>query len=224
MRHLLALLLGSLLTASFTGAETRSVDLDVVTWRVSLLGRGVAGQALLVSLPQEGWRVAVSRYAPDVADLLAEVGDGWTLIGEPGGRVWLNEWRGPSREVGTQLAATLQAIVTACDDPTHALQRVIVTPAQKDGGWAGSVTLGDEPPSLRDRLASRATGRAGPQETLMIRPKADDDSRGVNIVSRRRHGLFDITITENLSLLGDPVDILMPIWPLAELLTEPAPE
>jgi hypothetical protein len=224
MRHLGALLLGIILTVSSTSAAPQQVELDVVSWRVSLLGRGIAGQALLVSIPEDGWRLAVSRYSPGVTSLLAETGDGWTFIGGPEGRVWLNEWRGPSREISSPLASTLQAIVEACDDPALLLQRVTVPQSKSDDSWAESVSNEYHPPTLRDRLSSRATGRAGPEETLMIRPKSDDNFRGVKVVSRRRHGLLDITVTDNLFLLGDPADILMPVWPLAELLTEPAPE
>ena len=224
MIRCLVLMAAVMCMATVAGAEFQTLDLNIVSWRVSLLGRGVAGEAALVSIPGEGWRLAVTQQSGGAAVLLEEQGDGWTLVGEPGGRVWLNDWHGPTREVGLPMASTLQSLVRAIDNPDASLQRVRFSQRPVEEDWNHVVAAQDSEPSLRSRLSARARGRGGPSETLMVSRLADDDSARVRASSRRRHGLVLARVTHRMNMTGDPAEVLLPVWPLAELLMETVTE
>ncbi|HRX50702.1 MAG TPA: hypothetical protein P5571_05005 [Candidatus Krumholzibacteria bacterium] len=180
-------------------------ELQDLVWSAGLFGRGISGQALLVAVPGEGWRAEAAGSDAVRDDLLHARGDGWTLVGGPDGRVWGAPWGEALRELDPPLARTLTAAAAAFSERT-------IMPASVAFPAAG------EPPApdLRRRLASRADGRGGPFETITLRRAADH--AGLRLASRRRPGLLRIDRIAARAVPGDPRDLLLPAWTLAELL------
>lgn len=197
-----------LLLAAAAGAARADAELQDLGWRAGLLGRGLAGRAVLVTAPGEGWRAEAAAAALPLETLLAAGGDGWTLVGAPDGRVWGAPWGEPLREFDPPLARTLTAAVAALT-PGAATPRRLVIPA------AGEA----EAPDLRRRLAARAEGRGGPAETITLRQ--DPAAGTVRLTSRRRPGRLAIVRRGVRTVAAQPADLLLPAWSLAELLRQP---
>jgi len=201
-RRLPAAVLLALLLAA---APAAAAELQELTWSAGLFSRGLAGRALLVAVPGEGWRAEAAGDPASRENLLHARGDGWTLVGSPDGRVWGAPWGEPLRELAPPLAHTLSAAAAAFTPGTVA-PRHVTFPAAGEG----------KAPDLRRRLAARADGRGGPFETITLRP--EPGQRTLHLASRRRPGLLRLRAVAAAPLPGTPSDLLLPAWTLADLL------
>jgi len=222
LRGLLLLMLG-LMMLGVASAQTSEAEIVLLDWRMTFLWQGVDGRALLLPLPGDGWRLAMARGRVETGTLLQEAGEGWTAVGNTEGRVWLNGWGEPSRELADSQAQVLQSLVESLVEPTSPLQRISLTPMSGER-WDAPVVELPVAGGLRQALAARASGRGDARETLMVRPCTVDGDGGARITSRRRHGLLLVQSRSRWPVLCDPADALLPIWPLAELVTATGPE
>jgi len=208
-------------------------------WRLQTPWHEAAGWAIILLTDDGCWRLDCALSDPgwqaDRGDVERRQGDGWTLVGDAAGGLaqpWRSPWRRIDRD--TSLAvATLVDWWLAGDtapplDPTSRRWRLprehqplgvelpdpatvpfYRTGAGSRGGGSGEETVGE----LRNRLITRGRGRGG---------------AGLRLLARRADGALVLRSTRwpgslrcepvRTELLRVPVEVFLPLWPLADVL------
>ncbi|MBA4377540.1 MAG: hypothetical protein C0395_02590 [Gemmatimonas sp.] len=239
---------GWLGVAAAAEPEPTTCDLDfgVTGWRIEAPVGEALGTAAWVRCPDGAWRLDLARTEPGdpetgtAAAVLGRLGEGWTAVAPGDGSVVLQAWDGPLRTLEPAQAerlAALLALATAGSDPV----RAAVAPAVWRERPAGAVGAGRTPwevrasraaprllvwppddgggsPLARD-LAQRGLGRGGAGESWRVDIAPDG---GVRLESRRHAATLALEPPRLDSRRGDPFDVLLPLWPLGEVLDESA--
>jgi hypothetical protein len=223
-----------------------ALELGVVAWRVESLLADAAGTAAWVRCPDGSWRLDLARGAPGdpetgtAAAVLGRLGEGWTAAAPGDGSVVLQAWDGPLRTLEPAQAARLAALLSLSanggdpgraevgpavwrlrtggrgrvrrvpwEEPASApARRVLVWPAPNDGA---SVLARD--------LASRGLGRGGVGEIWLVKAARDG---GVRLESRRYAASLELGPPRREVRWGDPFEVVLPLWPLDEVLFDGA--
>lgn len=199
--HVVILLV--VILGSASAQETVDCDVSLHRWRIAAPGYASSGLLLLVTLPDGAWRAAAALDPVGPRDLLAEGGEGWTFVGVPEGGVWWGLWRDASERLEPEVATLAERCVGLLVDGEGIPYRAAID--------------GDRPKRLSARSAERAAGRGAAAETWWVSGGED----GVRIRSRRRPVTVSAPLATRRSLPVNPDDILVPGWPLGELLDLP---
>ncbi|MDO9172453.1 MAG: hypothetical protein Q7W29_11550, partial [bacterium] len=149
-------------------------------------------------------------------------------------------WDGPLRTLepdqAARLAALLALAATGSDPQLAAVapavwrERSVEVARDRRTPWETRVSReaprllvwppddGDAPPLARD-LARRGLGRGGAGEIWRVDVAPDG---GVHLESRRHAATLALAPPRLGSRRGDPIDVLLPLWPLGEVLDESA--
>ncbi len=216
----------------------------VAPWRVEALLGDAAGTAAWVRCPDGAWRLDVALAAPDDPDTgtaaaaLGRLGEGWTAVAPGDGSVVMQAWDGPLRTLEPAQAdrlTVLLALAVNGGDPT----RAAVAPAV----WrqrAGDRDLGRRVPwetrapaaaplllvwpadddgaaPLAHDLACRGLGRGGAGEGWRVGAGPDG---GARLEASRLAATLELGPPQGAVRWGDPLEVVLPLWPLGEVLAE----
>ena len=215
-----ALTIALILVAAGIATAAEDVNLDFFDWQVGAMGSVMEGRAVLIVLPDGTWRASVGS-ASEIESLTSEFGEGWPLIGLGSGEVWWNEWRGPSQQLHGRRAPLLERIVSTLvsENQLEPWSFVLDQPV----GWEPTISVdpagGPGHLEIASRLACRASGRGDPEETLWCRTISTPSGSKILIRSRRRPGSLTLLIWESRPVQVDLYEILVPAWPIDDLLT-----
>jgi len=169
-------------------------------------------------LDDGAWRAAIAseRVSPDV--LTAEFGEGWTIIGPAPDEAWWSPWRGPSESFAVDAAQLLHGIVSSLSgDHAASWRHSLDRPLDLAAGDASGASDPAPGSGLASRLAHRAAGGGGPEETWWGRSTPTPDGQALRLRSRRRPGTFRIRPAGTRTILTDPYEFLVPAWSIDEL-------
>jgi len=242
------LLTGWVCAAAAAEPEPTTCDLEfgVTSWRIEAPVGEALGSAAWVRCPDGAWRLDLARTEPGdpetgtAAAVLGRLGEGWTAVAPGDGSVVLQAWDGPLRTLEPAQSARLAALLALAAAGSD-LELAAVAPAvwreRSAGGDRGRRTPweactsraasrllvwppddGGSSPLARD-LAHRGLGRGGAGESWRVEVAPDG---GVWLASRRYAATLTLAPPRLRSRRGDPLDVLLPLWPLGEVLDESA--
>lgn len=225
---------------------TCDLDFGVTVWTIDALAGEAGGSAAWVRCPDGAWRLDLARAEPGdpetgtTAAVLGRLGEGWTAVAPGDGSVVLQAWDGPLRTLEPAQAARLAALLALAAAGSD-LDGAAIAPAvwreRSAGGDRGRRTPwearasraaprllvwppddGGSSPLARD-LAQRGLGRGGAGESWRVDVAPDG---GVRLASRRYAATLELAPPRLGARRGDPFDVLLPLWPLGEVLDESA--
>ncbi|MDO9695320.1 MAG: hypothetical protein Q7W56_11335 [Candidatus Latescibacteria bacterium] len=228
-----------------------ALELGVVSWRVDSLLADASGTAAWVHCPDGTWRLDLARATPGESGssdseagtaeaVLGRLGEGWTAAAPGDGSVVLQAWDGPLRTLEPDQAARLVALLSLSangGDPGRADVGPAVWRLRSGGSGHGRRVPWEEPApaparrvlvwpapddgtsTLARDLASRGLGRGGAGEVWLVEAARDG---GVRVESRRYAASLELGPPRREVRWGDPFEVVLPLWPLGEVLFDGA--
>lgn len=246
---ILAALLAAAAGSAATEPEPDLLDLElgVAPWRFASPLADAQGTAVWVRCPDGSWRLDVALGEPGeegtgtAEAALGRLGEGWTAVSPGDGTLVVQAWDGPLRELEPAQADRLRALLSLAEsagDPARAQVAPAVwrdrrgrsgpaprTPwdvrasadAIRDLIWPAPDDDGS--PLARD-LASRGRGRGGAGESWRCDAAADG---GIRLHGLRWGATLEAGPSRRAIRRGDPLEVVLPLWPLGEVLAEGGP-
>lgn len=235
------LLLLTALVAAVTSHASEPITpaagrLHVAGWTYGAWGRTYTGTACWLDEDDGRWRLEIAIGEPrGLARLLAQHGEGWSVITVDPGRTYVQPWRDKIETLVPAEAARVQALVRLAEagpDPT-ALSGLGVDfrsaeakrPPRLPWGEsavpkADTVILSWPTPEtgdLRAALRTRGRGRGGAGEIWHVSALPEG---GIRITSSRRAGALRVHPMPSRPANYDPDEVYVPLWPLGEVVGE----
>lgn len=200
-----------------SNAKSTTLSFTHTPWTAEVLGRRASGLLGWIEGPDHSLRMEMGK-ASQVSDptfLLAQKGEGWTVILGPEGEgtfnSWGREWRRVDPGLGQLVRGAVEFLSSSQDGPSK--QRLEIPDLTPEGKPA------DPERSFRRDMVRRGRGRGGAGEIVVLTrldPKKEAPW-AYEIHSTRRPGKIKLGNLQPLSLECAVPEVFVPLWPLSDL-------
>lgn len=194
-------------------------------WRIEALGRLASGRMCWLAGGRGELRVEILRSEDEdppagpaagefPAALLAQDGQGWTVVLGPDDQgtwnAWGREWAAADPSLGPLVRFGLQQLAPGAGGPAGPLASRV----RRSVRPSAPSTPG-EPSAFRREMVHRGLGQGGQGEILTL----DRGPGRAILTSSRRPGMVEILLPVHAQLIRPPIpEVFTPLWPLDALL------
>jgi hypothetical protein len=186
-------------------------------WTAEVLGRRASGLLGWIEGPDRSLRLELGQdgQGSDPTFLLAQDGEGWTVILGPDGEGtfngWGREWRRVDPGLGQLVRGAVDFLSSNQEGPSS--RRLEIPDLNPEGNPAAPGR------SFRRDMVRRGRGRGGAGEIVVLTRLAPKNEApwAYEIRSTRRPGRIKLGVLRPLSLDCPVPEVFVPLWPLSDL-------
>lgn len=197
--------------------NTTTLSFISAPWTAEVLGRKASGLLGWLEGPDRSLRLELGQadQASNPSFLLAQDGEGWTVILGPDDEGTFNAWGREWRQVDPGLGQLVRGAVDffSSSQAGSSTRRLVIPDLTPDGDPADSGT------AFRRDMVRRGRGRGGAGEIVILTRMAPEKETPwlFEIRSTRRPGSIKFGDLRPLALECPIPEVFVPLWPLSAL-------